>query len=223
MEISQAQMASMIDHTLLKPFAGRQDIIKLCQEARKYNFASVCIHPYYVPLAVDQLQGSSIKVCTVIGFPLGSNSTAVKVFEAVDAVTKGAGEVDMVINIGALKEGHQDIVLKDIEGVVNAVKEINTEAVVKVIIETCYLTTEEKVLACQLAQRAGAHYVKTSTGFGSGGATVEDIMLMRKTVGPKMGIKASGGIKSAQQAVAMVAAGANRIGASAGVAIISEL
>lgn len=223
MEISKNEVAKMIDHTVLKPVAQQEDVIKLCQEAREYNFASVCINPCYVPLAVEQLKGSFVKVCTVIGFPLGSNTTAVKAFEAADAVKNGATELDMVINIGALKQGQQDVVLKDIQAVVEAAKKVNPEAITKVIIETCYLTTEEKVLACQLAQQAGAHFVKTSTGFGTGGATVEDIALMRETVGTEMGVKASGGIKNAQHALAMITAGANRIGASAGIAIIKEL
>lgn len=223
MEISKNEVAKMIDHTVLKPVAQQEDVIKLCQEAREYNFASVCINPCYVPLAVEQLKGSSVKVCTVIGFPLGSTTTEVKAFETADAVKNGATEVDMVINIGALKQGQQDVVLKDIQAVVETAKEVNPEAITKVIIETCYLTLEEKVLACQLAKQAGAHFVKTSTGFGTGGATVEDITLMRETVGPEMGVKASGGIRNAQDAMAMITAGANRIGASAGIAIINEL
>lgn len=195
----------------------------MCQQALAYNFAAVCISPYYVPLAAAQLQGSLVKVCTVVGFPLGSNSTEVKAFEAADAVKKGATEVDMVINIGALKQGQEEIVRRDIQAVVEAVRDLDAQAIVKVIIETCYLTTKEKELACQLAQGAGAHFVKTSTGFGSSGATVADVALMRAMVGDKMGVKAAGGIKNAQDAWAMVRAGANRIGASAGVAIIEAM
>lgn len=223
MKITREELAGMIDHTMLKPVATRADIIKLCAEAREYGFASVCVNPYYVPLAAEQLKGSDVLVCTVIGFPLGSNSTAVKAFEAREAVKNGAREVDMVINIGALKELNEGVVLEDIRAVVEAARSHDTAAITKVIIETCYLTREEKIKACRLAVQAGAHFVKTSTGFGDGGATVEDIALMREIVGPGMGVKASGGIKNARQALAMIRAGANRIGASAGVDIINEM
>jgi deoxyribose-phosphate aldolase len=222
-KITRNELAGMIDHTLLKPVATREDIIKLCAEAREYGFASVCVNPFFVSLAAGQLKGSGVLVCTVIGFPLGSTSTAVKAFEAGEAVKNGAREVDMVINIGALKERREGVVLEDIRAVVEAARAHDPAAITKVIIETCYLTREEKILACQLAGQAGAHFVKTSTGFGDGGATVEDIALMRETVGPGMGVKASGGIKNARQALAMIQAGANRIGASAGVDIIKEM
>lgn len=215
-------LAGMIDHTMLKAIASKKDIIKLCQEAKEYGFASVCVNPYFVPLAVEQLKASDILVCTVIGFPLGSTTTASKAAETAEAVKNGAKEVDMVINIGALKDGQKETVLNDIKAVVETAQSVNPEAITKVIIETCYLTRDEKILACELAKQAGAHFVKTSTGFGSGGATVEDIQLMREVVGPEMGVKASGGIKNAQDALAMVEAGANRLGASAGIAIIRE-
>ena len=223
MKVSKDEMAGMIDHTLLKPVATRNDIVKLCDEARTFGFASVCINPCYVPLAAEQLKGSRVLVCTVIGFPLGSTSTTAKAYEAKQAVKDGAREVDMVINIGAHKDRCEDVVLEDIKAVVEAARAQDPAAITKVIIETCYLTREEKRLACQLARRAGAHFVKTSTGFGTGGATIEDITLMREIVGTGMGVKASGGIKNAAQALAMIRAGASRIGASAGVDIIREL
>lgn len=223
MTMTKNELAKMIDHTILKPFATQEDITKLCNEAREYGFASVCINPFFVPLAANLLNDSDVLVCTVIGFPLGSTSTTVKAFEAQEAVKNGALEVDMVINIGALKERREDVVFQDVLAVVEAAKGANPEAVTKVIIETCYLSDEEKVLACQLAKKAGAHFVKTSTGFGSGGATTQDISLMRQTVGPAMGVKASGGIKNLQQVLNMIEAGATRIGASAGVDIVKEL
>lgn len=216
------ELAKMIDHTVLKAIAGKPDVIKLCQEAKENGFASVCVNPFFVPLAAEQLKDSDVLVCTVIGFPLGSTSTASKAAETADAVKNGAKEVDMVINIGALKDGRKEIVLNDIKTVVETAQSVNPVAITKVIIETCYLTREEKILACELAKQAGAHFVKTSTGFGSGGATVEDIKLMREVVGSEMGVKASGGIKNAQDALVMVEAGANRIGASAGIAIIQQ-
>ncbi|TYO93286.1 deoxyribose-phosphate aldolase [Desulfallas thermosapovorans] len=222
MEITKNKLAGMIDHTLLKPAATREDIIALCAQAREYNFAAVCINPFWVPLACEQLVGSGVAVCTVIGFPLGATSTAAKAAEAGRAVRDGAGEVDVVINIGALKERCEDIVLGDIRAVVEAARGQNPDAITKVIIETCYLNREEKILACRLAARAGAQFVKTSTGFGTGGATEEDVALLRATVGPDMGVKASGGIKTAGQVLAMLKAGASRIGASAGVDIMKE-
>lgn len=212
-----AELAAMIDHTLLKPEATVEQVKKLCAEAKTHGFASVCINPGYVPLAVEQLAGSPVKVCTVIGFPLGATTPAVKAAEAREAVQSGAREVDMVINVGALKSNDCDWVERDIHAVVEAVK---GQALVKVIIETALLTREEKITACQLAKKAGADFVKTSTGFSTGGATVEDIKLMRETVGPDMGVKASGGIRDYETAMAMIAAGATRIGASASVAII---
>jgi deoxyribose-phosphate aldolase len=212
-----ANLSSMIDHTLLKPDATEEQIKKLCKEARENKFASVCINPHYVPLAVECLRGSDVKVCTVIGFPLGASTTRTKVAEAKEVVENGAGEVDMVINIGALKSGDIDAVRNDIESVVIAVKD---RALVKVIIETCLLTDEEKVKACQIAKMAGADFVKTSTGFSTGGATVEDVKLMRQVVGSEMGVKASGGVRSFAAAMEMIKAGANRLGTSSGVAIV---
>lgn len=211
-------IAKMIDHTLLKPEATKEDIIKLCNEAAEYGFASVCVNPAWVELAYKNLKDfPQVKVCTVIGFPLGAAVPDVKAFEVERAIEQGATEVDMVLNIGALKSDQNDLVKKDIEAVVNAAKD---KALTKVIIETSLLTNEEKVRACELAVEAGADFVKTSTGFSSGGATVEDIALMRKTVGPSVGIKASGGIRDLQTALAMIEAGATRIGASAGIKIV---
>ncbi len=211
-------LASMIDHTLLKPDATSDKIAQLCFEARKYHFATVCVNPTHVKLCADLLRDSDVKVCTVIGFPLGATSTEVKVFETRNALDNGATEIDMVINIGALKAGESELVARDIRGVVETGHAAG--ALVKVIIETALLTDEEKVIACLLAKEAGADYVKTSTGFSGGGATVHDIELMRKTVGPNIGVKASGGIHTHEDAEALVAAGATRIGASAGVKII---
>ena len=213
------KLANLIDHTALKPGVTKEEILKLTAEAKEYGFYSVCVNPTWVAEAAKQLKGSDVDVCTVIGFPLGANTTAVKVYETTDAINNGATEVDMVINIGALKSKEDDQVLKDIQKVVEAAK---GKALVKVIIETCLLTDEEKVRACELAVKAGTDYVKTSTGFSTGGATKEDIALMRKTVGENIGVKASGGIHSKADVEAMVKAGATRIGASAGVAIVSE-
>ncbi|TGA98725.1 deoxyribose-phosphate aldolase [Sporolactobacillus shoreae] len=212
-------LAKYIDHTALKPNAAKEDILKLTDEAKKFGFASVCINPYWVRLAAEQLKDSEVKVCTVIGFPLGANTAAVKAAETRDAIQNGADEVDMVINIGALKSGLEDVVEEDIHAVVGAAE---GKALVKVIIEACLLTDEEKVLACQLAVKAGTDYVKTSTGFSTGGATPEDVALMRRTVGADIGVKAAGGIHSKAEAEAMIAAGASRIGASSGVKIIAE-
>jgi deoxyribose-phosphate aldolase len=206
----------MIDHTLLKPDATEDQFHKLCAEAKQFNFASVCVNPGWVALCARLLAGSNVKVCTVIGFPLGATTPTSKAMETRDAIANGATEIDMVINVGALKSGDDELVRRDIEGVVNAAR---GQALVKVILETALLTKEEIVKACLLAKMAGANFVKTSTGFGGGGATVEDIALMRETVGPEMGVKASGGIKDRRTAEAMVAAGATRIGASASVAI----
>lgn len=210
-------VAKMIDHTLLKPGATQEQIAKLLLEAKEYNFASVCINPCWVSFAAKELAGTDVKVCTVIGFPLGASTTAVKVFEAQDAINNGATEVDMVIAIGRLKAGEDQAVEADIRGVVAAAK---GKALVKVIIETCLLTDEEKVRVCRLCVNAGADFVKTSTGFSTGGATAEDVALMRKVVGPKLGVKASGGIRGKEDLERMVAAGANRIGASSGVSIM---
>jgi len=215
----ETDLASMIDHTLLKPEATREEIIKLCQEAKKYSFASVCINPSYVSLCAKLLRDTSVKVCTVIGFPLGATSTATKAFEAEHALRDGAREVDMVINVGMLKSGEYEYVENDIFAVVTTARRYN--ALSKVIIETALLTDEEKIKACLLAKRAGADFVKTSTGFSKGGATVGDIALMRKVVGSAMGVKASGGVRTREDALAMVASGADRIGASASVKIVS--
>ena len=222
MMLTKKRLAGMIDHTLLKPFAGAAEISRLCIEAVEQGFASVCINPCYVSLAEKFLAATDTAVCTVIGFPLGAAATLVKAFEAKEAARAGAREIDMVINIGALKDFRYDEVYEDIRAVVKSVAGVNSKAIVKVIIETCYLTEEEKVHVCLLAKKAGAHFVKTSTGLGTGGASVEDIVLMRRTVGANMGIKASGGIKTAAQAIAMIEAGATRIGTSTGLSIISE-
>ena len=218
-EIKNKNVASMIDHTLLKPEATPSDIKKLCGEAREYHFASVCINPVYVSLSSKLLRGSGVKVCTVIGFPLGANTTEVKLFEAEQAIDNGAEEVDMVVNIGHLKEGNYDYVENDIKQVVQTAHRKN--ALVKVIIEAALLTDKEKVVACLICKKAGADFVKTSTGFSKGGATVGDVALMKYVVGSKIGVKAAGGIRSKEDAEAMIASGADRIGASASVKIIS--
>lgn len=217
--IDKKAMASMIDHTILKPGASTEQVLQLCKQSLEYNFASFCINPWLVKIAANELRGSNVKVCTVVGFPLGANTTAAKAFEAGKSVEDGATEIDMVMNVGALKEGNHAYVEKDIAEVVKAVK----GAIVKVIIETCLLTDDEKVTACLLSKKAGAGFVKTSTGFGTGGATVEDITLMRKTVGSVMGVKASGGIRNLQDALAMIEAGATRLGTSSGISIIGEM
>jgi len=214
-----SDIAQLIDHTLLKPDATAGQIRQLCQEAIAYEFASVCVNPTWVPLVAELLADARPAVCTVIGFPLGANLPAVKAFETQTCIAKGAQEVDMVINVGALKSGDFALVERDIAGVVQAAG----GATVKVIIETALLTEEEKIRACELAQAAGADFVKTSTGFSGGGATVADIELMRRVVGPDMGVKASGGIHSASEARALIAAGATRLGASAGVKIMQEI
>ncbi len=213
-------VAKMIDHTALKADTKKEQIVVLCQEAKEYGFASVCVNPTWIELAAELLNGSDVKVCTVIGFPLGANTPETKAFETKDAIEKGATEVDMVINIGALKDKNDELVERDIRAVVEAAK---GKALTKVIIETCLLTEEEKVRACELAVKAGTDYVKTSTGFSTGGATVEDIALMRKTVGPEIGVKASGGVRDVQGAKDMIEAGATRIGASSGVSIVNGL
>ncbi|MEI2368648.1 deoxyribose-phosphate aldolase [Niallia sp. FSL W8-0951] len=213
-------IAKMIDHTLLKADATKEQIVTLCEEAKQYTFASVCVNPTWVKAASELLNRTEVKVCTVIGFPLGASTSATKAFETEDAIKNGATEVDMVINIGALKDKNYDLVKEDIKAVVDAAK---GKALSKVIIETSLLTNEEKEIACKLAVEAGADYVKTSTGFSTGGATVEDITLMRKTVGPDIGVKASGGVRSSEDTEKMIAAGATRIGASSGVAIVNGL
>ena len=206
----------LIDHTLLKQDATPEQIIALCEEAKKFDFMSVCVNPAYVPLAAECLKGSDVKVCTVIGFPLGMNLTRTKVEEAELAIKEGADEIDMVINVGMLKAGHDQFVEEEIR----ELKAVAGQRVLKVIIETCLLTDEEKVRACIASKNAGADFVKTSTGFSTGGATVHDVALMRKTVGPDMGVKASGGVRTHEDLVAMVEAGATRIGTSNGTKII---
>ena len=207
-----------IDHTILNADATKEAVIKVIDEAKKYEFASVCLEPFWVSLAAERLKDSNVKVCTVIGFPLGANTKTVKAFEAKEAVENGADEVDMVLNIGALKSGDEAMVLEDMK----AVREAAKDAVVKVILETCLLIDEEKKKACALAKEAGLDFVKTSTGFSTAGATVEDVKLMREAVGDRMGVKASGGIRDTKTAEAMIAAGASRIGASKSIAIIGE-
>jgi len=211
------ELNRLIDHTLLKPEATLAMIDRLCAEAREYQFASVCVNPFWIKRCAEQLAGTQVKVCTVIGFPLGATSTAAKAAEARDAVANGAQELDMVLNIGALKSGDLESVKADIA----AVKQASGGALVKVILETGLLTEEEKVAACRLGVEAGADFVKTSTGFGPGGATVEDVALMRRIVGDKLGVKASGGVRDRETALAMVKAGATRIGTSSGVAIVT--
>jgi deoxyribose-phosphate aldolase len=215
-----AGVAQYIDHTLLKPDATQDQIAQLCYEARKYNFAAVCVNPTHVKLCTQLLQGTPVHVCTVVGFPLGATPPEVKAYEAQQAIDDGATEVDMVINVGALKSKDYALVERDIATVARTCHAGG--AVLKVIIEAALLTDEEKVIACQLSKAAGADYVKTSTGFGPGGATVQDVALMRRSVGPEMGIKAAGGVGSYEDAQAMIAAGATRIGASAGVKIVQQ-
>lgn len=211
--------AELIDHTLLKPEATKEQIKKLCEEAAEYGFHSVCVNSCFVSYCAELLKGTGVKVCTVIGFPLGAMSTQGKVAEAAAAVADGAEELDMVIPIGMIKSGEWEYVKNDVEAVVEATKD---QAIVKVILETCLLTDEEKVKACVICKEAGAAFMKTSTGFSKGGATAEDVALMRKTVGTDMGVKASGGIRTLDDVKKMVQAGADRIGASAGVTIVKE-
>lgn len=217
--MNKEQIARLIDHTLLKADASREAVIQLANEAKEHGFASVCVNPSQIAAAYEVLKDTpEVKVCTVIGFPLGASTPETKAFETKDAIEKGATEVDMVINIGALKDKNDELVLRDIKAVVDAAK---GKALTKVIIETCLLTDEEKVRACELSVKAGADFVKTSTGFSTGGATVADIALMRKTVGPDLGVKASGGVRSLADVEALVEAGATRIGASSGIAIVN--
>lgn len=218
-EWTRASLAKTIDHTLLKAIATEQSVRELCAEARKNSFASVCVNPVWVPLCAHELAGSPVLVCTVIGFPLGANASEIKAAETKLAVAQGAREIDMVINLGAAKGGDWKAVEEDIRAVVKAAG----GTLVKVIIETCYLSDAEKVKACEAAARAGAQFVKTSTGFGTGGATAEDVRLMKKTVGDKLRVKAAGGIRTYHDAILMLDAGADRIGASSGVIIVSEL
>lgn len=211
------KLAKYFDHTILNPDATKEDVLNVCKEAKDHDFFSVCVNPYYVSLVSEALKGTDVKVTSVIGFPLGASISEVKAFEAKKAIEDGANEIDMVLNIAALKNKEYDIVQKDIEAVVNA---CGNDVLLKVIIETCLLTDAEKVKACELAKTAKADYVKTSTGFSTGGATVEDIKLMRKTVGPNLGVKASGGVRDAEKAKAVIDAGATRIGASSSVKIV---
>lgn len=213
-----AGMAKYIDHTYLKPEASLEDIRKICDEAKKFHTASVCVNPSYVRFVAEQLAGSGVTPCCVIAFPFGTSTPEAKAFEASDAASNGAKEIDMVVNVGAIKSGDWKLVKRDIESVVNAVR---GRALVKVIIEACLLTDEEKVKVCTVAKLVGADFVKTSTGYSTGGATVEDVALMRQTVGPDMGVKASGGVRTYDDAVAMIKAGANRLGASATKRIVS--
>lgn len=218
--MDKKNLASYIDHTLLKPETAIVDIKKLCDEAIEHGFASVCVNPCYVTSVKEFLKESDVKICTVVGFPLGATTSEVKAFEAAQAIENGANEIDMVINIGALKEERYDYVESDIKSVAEKCK---GKALLKVIIETCVLDDEQKTRACELAKSAGADYVKTSTGFSTSGAKVSDILLMRNTVGRDMGVKASGGIRDLETALKMIEAGASRIGASASVKIINEM
>lgn len=215
---SPSELAGCIDHTLLRSDASLEEVRKICDEAKKYSFASVCVNPSYIKFVAEQLAGTKVKPCCVIGFPFGTQTPAAKRAEALDAVANGGRELDMVINVGAIKTGDWDLVRRDVESVIGAA---GSSADVKVILETCLLTDEEKVRACEICKEAGAAFVKTSTGYSTGGATAADVALMRRTVGPDMGVKASGGIRTYEDAVTMLEAGANRIGASAGIKIIA--
>lgn len=212
------EISAIVDHTLLKPGATQEEVAKLCQDARNYCFASVCVNPSYVALSARLLNGSGVKVCTVVGFPLGSTTPTVKAIEARDAIANGADEIDMVINVGALKSGNDAMVRDDIA----AVRDATRGKILKVILETALLSDNEKVRACKIAKEVGADFVKTSTGFGPGGATEKDVRLMRETVGPRMGVKASGGIRDTSKAKQMIAAGATRLGTSASVSIVTD-
>jgi deoxyribose-phosphate aldolase len=218
MNYSSAEIAAMIDHTILKADATKDEVVQICREAKQYQFATVCVNPSWVATAAEVLKGSGVGITTVVGFPLGATTTASKAAEAKFAIEDGATEVDMVLNIGLLKSGDLEGVKRDVEGVAAAVK---GQAILKVILETGLLTDEEKVVASEICKQAGADFVKTSTGFGKGGATVEDIALMRRTVGPGLGVKASGGVRDRETALQMFAAGATRIGASSGIAIVT--
>lgn len=216
------QLARLIDHTLLKPESTPEDIVNLCAEAREFGFATVCVNPCHVSLAAGELAGSGVGVCSVVGFPLGANDSSIKAAEAAAVVQSGASEVDMVMNIGLLKGGMHMKVLQDIEGVVRAVHEVRPGIIVKVILETCLLSDFEKIAACQLSVEAGADFVKTSTGFSKGGATALDVHLLRRTVGPGTGVKASGGIRDLARAISMLESGADRLGTSSGISIMKE-
>lgn len=217
-ELSARDIAGYIDHTLLAANASREQIVAVCEEAKKYEFKSVCVNPVWTSTVTRELEGSDVLTCTVIGFPLGASATATKVFETTQAVADGANEIDMVIDIAAALRGDRDALVNEIFAIAQAAHDGG--AILKVIIETCLLTEDAKVLACEAAKAAGADFVKTSTGFSTGGATVEDVALMRRTVGPEMGVKASGGVRSLETARAMIEAGATRLGSSSGVAIL---
>ena len=216
--MKKRELARMMDHTILKAVATSEDVKKICEEALEIHAASVCVNPVHVPLVKETLAGSDVKVCTVVGFPLGANTSDVKAFETQDAIAKGAEEIDMVINVGALLAGDTDTVYNDIKAVVDAAN----GTLVKVIIETCYLNDEQKRIACELSMKAGADFVKTSTGFGTGGATPHDVELMRSVVGTQLKVKASGGIRTYEDAVAVSEAGADRLGVSASIAILED-
>jgi len=216
--LTKAEVAAMIDHTILKADATREEVLHICKEAAEHKFATVCVNAGWVPLVAEALKGTGVGITTVVGFPLGATTTASKAFEAAEAIQAGATEIDMVLNVGLLKSGDAEGVQRDVEGVVAACRD---KAALKVILETGLLSDEEKELACKLCVKAGADFVKTSTGFGKGGATAEDIALMRRVVGPDLGVKASGGVRDLETALQMIAAGATRIGASASVAIVT--
>ena len=218
--MTKQEIAALIDHTLLRPDASSQDIRNLCQEARRYGFASVCVNPYWVPLAAGELAGSQVKICSVVGFPLGANSTSIKATETESAVRDGAREIDMVLNVGELRSGDRELVQRDMEAVVKAAHQGG--AIVKVILETALLDDTQKRAGCAAAKAAGAEFVKTSTGFSNAGATPQDVALMREAVGPQMGVKASGGVRTLDDLKKMVAAGATRIGTSSGVKIVES-
>lgn len=215
---SASDLALLIDHTILKPDATQAQVRQFCDEAKAHGFRSVCVNSIHVPLVAEQLRGSDVRVCAVVGFPLGAMPSRVKAVETAEAVAAGAQEIDMVIPVGTLKDGRRDVVLSDIAAVRAACK----DQVLKVIIETCLLTDAEKRLACELSVQAGADFVKTSTGFSTGGATIDDVALMRSVVGPSLGVKASGGVRTLEAAHAMIAAGANRIGTSSGIALVTQ-
>lgn len=222
MFIKPAELAQTIDYTLLKPEATRAHITELCARAKEFNFMAVCINPYHVRQAARELAESAIKTCTVVGFPLGANTSKIKAAEAVEAVKQGASEIDFVINIGELKSGNERAVKNDVCAIVDSVKDIAPDTVVKAILETCLLTDDEKIKACEICVSAGVDYVKTSTGFSSGGATVEDVALLKNITGPQTGVKASGGIKDFNTAIKMLKVGATRLGTSSGVQIMRE-
>lgn len=215
------KLAKMIDHTMLKPTATADQIKKLCSEAKEFGFASVCINPCYVPLAADMLKETDVKVCTVVGFPLGANTTRTKIFEAQDAIENGAVELDYVVNIGDVLDGRLELVKQEMIQFADLRKKYTFPVLIKIILETCFLSEEQIVKVCELARETGIDFVKTSTGFGTGGAAIEHVRLMRETVGPELGVKASGGVRDWRTAEAMAQAGANRIGTSSGIEIVS--